>query len=69
MVVLGVDLEMLGEVIDALCEERDLDFRRSRVAVVSLVRADDAGLTILGKRHAGFLHVRSRTLMRAVEED
>ena len=60
---------MFGKVIDPLSEERDLDFRRSRVAVVSLVRADDAGLVILGKRHAGFLHVRSRTLIRVAEED
>ena len=38
MVILCVDLEMLGEVVDALAEERDLNLRRARVTVVCLVR-------------------------------
>src|SRR5687768_2329689 len=51
VVVLCVNLEMLGEIVDALAEERDLNFRGSRVAVVCAVRADDSSLAIFGKRH------------------
>ena len=38
MMILRVGLEMFGEVVDALAEERDLNFRRAGVAVVCLVR-------------------------------
>ena len=35
-----MDLEMLGELVDPLGEERDLDLRRPRVGVVELVLGD-----------------------------
>src|SRR5688572_16733963 len=52
MMVLCVNLEMLGEIVDALAEERHLYFRGSCVAVVCPVGAYDPGLAVLGKRHA-----------------
>ena len=36
--ILRVGLEVFGEVVDALAEERDLDFRRAGIAVVRPVR-------------------------------
>ena len=44
MVVLGVDLEMFGEMLDSLGQESDLDFRRSRVRVVGAEVRDQVGL-------------------------
>lgn len=41
VVVLFVCSEMLREVVDALCEKRDLHLRRTRVAVVRAVCADN----------------------------
>jgi hypothetical protein len=48
VMILCVDLEMLGEVVDPLAEERDLNFRRPGVAVVCLVCPDNTALTIPG---------------------
>ena len=48
VVILRVHLEVLGEVVDAVAEKRDLHFRRPCIAVVSSVRADDAALAVLG---------------------
>jgi hypothetical protein len=42
---------MLGQVVDALAEQRDLNFRGPGVALVGTVAVDDPGLTVLGKRH------------------
>jgi hypothetical protein len=47
MMVLRVYFEVLGEVIDPVAENRDLHFRRSRIAVVRPVSADDPGFAIL----------------------
>ena len=44
MVVLLVRLEMLGQVDDPLGQDRDLDFRRSGVALGLRVVLDDFGL-------------------------
>ena len=41
MVVLVVALEVLGQVADALGEDRDLDFRAAGVALVAGVVLDD----------------------------
>lgn len=41
MVVLLVCSEVLGEVVDALCEKRDLHLRRSGVALMRAVSTDD----------------------------
>src|SRR3989442_14315043 len=51
MMILRVNFEMFREVVDALAEERHLYFRRSGVALVGLVLADDSGLAVLGKGH------------------
>src|SRR5688572_23189134 len=51
MVILRVYLEVLGEVIDPVAENRDLHFRRSGVAVVRPVVSDDPGLAVLVQRH------------------
>jgi len=44
VVVVSVRFEMVGEVIDPLAEDRDLDFGRSGVLVVQTVGLDDARL-------------------------
>jgi hypothetical protein len=44
VVVLLVDLEVLGEVPDALGEKRDLHLGRSGIRLTALVVADDLGL-------------------------
>ena len=41
MMILGVGLEVFGQVADALAEQGDLNFRGAGVAVVGLVSADD----------------------------
>ena len=64
MVILCVDLEMLGEVVDALAEERDLNLRRARVTVVCLVRPDNAALPVTAQRHWWLLHERLRRDVR-----
>src|SRR5687768_13191854 len=51
MVILRVYLEVLGEVVDPVAENRDLHFRRSGVPVVRPVAADDPGLAVLVQRH------------------
>ena len=51
VMVLRVGLEVLREVVDALAEKRDLNFRGPGVAVVGLVIADDAALAVLVQRH------------------
>ena len=51
VMILRVNLEMLGEIVDAIAEQRDLHFRGTRIAVVSLVRADNPALAVLGTRH------------------
>ncbi len=48
VVVVGMGLEVLGELADALGEDGDLDFRRTGVALVGLVRLDDGGLLVFG---------------------
>jgi hypothetical protein len=45
-VIVGVRLEVVGEVIDPFAEDRDLDFGRSGVLVGQAVRLDDARLGI-----------------------
>jgi hypothetical protein len=45
-VVVGVRLEVVGEVVDPFAEDRDLDFGRSGVLFVQAVGLDDARLGI-----------------------
>src|SRR6185503_7796225 len=47
--VLHVRLEVLGQVADALAEQRDLDFRGACVRFVCAEIADDCGLTVVGQ--------------------
>src|SRR5262245_48260842 len=61
MMILRVRLEVLREVVDALAQKRDLNFRGPGVAVVCLVRPDDAALAVLAQRHCSILHERART--------
>jgi hypothetical protein len=42
IVVVGVRLEVVGEVIDPFAEDGDLDFGRSGVLLIEAVRLDDA---------------------------
>jgi len=41
-VIVGVRLEVVGEVIDPFAEDGDLDFGRSGVLLIEAVRLDDA---------------------------
>jgi hypothetical protein len=41
-VIVGVRLEMVGEVINPFAEDGDLDFGRSSVLLIEAVRLDDA---------------------------
>jgi hypothetical protein len=45
--VLGVRAQVLGELVDPLREERDLDFRRAGVVPGSAMLADDLALRFL----------------------
>src|SRR5688572_4958414 len=51
MVVLRVALEVLGQVVDALREDRHLDFRRSGVARTTTVFLDERILALCSNRH------------------
>src|SRR5687767_11097670 len=51
VVVLRMRAQMLGQLVDALCEQRDLHLRRSGVSPVPAVRADDLLLGFLRERH------------------
>src|SRR5438552_2804212 len=51
MIVLGVALEMLGEVVDALGQDRDLHFRRPGVAFALRMFLDQRLLALRGNRH------------------
>src|SRR5207247_9238173 len=61
VMVLRVRLEVVGQVVDALAENSDLDLRGPRVGLVCFVTANEFGLAIFGQRHAASLHERPRT--------
>src|SRR6478672_3923551 len=52
MIVLGEALEMLGQRLDPLCQERDLDFRRSGVTFHGGKPGDDLLLLFPRERHS-----------------
>src|SRR5215218_7986082 len=60
VVVLRVGLEMLGQVIDTLAENRNLHLGRPGVALVRLVVPDDLGFLVSGQCQLATLHVRPR---------
>src|SRR4029079_16381784 len=51
MAVLGMALEMLGEVLDALGQDRDLDLWRPSVALALRMLLDQRFLALRGNRH------------------
>ena len=54
MMIVLVGLEVLGQISDALGEQRDLDLRGTGVAFVRRVLADDF-LLVLSRKCHGFL--------------
>src|SRR3972149_4613170 len=50
--ILRVGLEMFRQVVDPLAEERHLDFRRTSIALVGLVGADDFCFAVLAECHS-----------------
>lgn len=55
MVVLFVSFEMLGEVLDAFSQDRDLNFRRSGISFVGFELLDQFLFVLSCNRH-GCLH-------------
>src|SRR5438552_1021265 len=53
MMVLRMPLEVFGQAVDPLGEERDLDLRRSGIAVVNPELLDQGFLLLEGERHGG----------------
>src|SRR5262249_20586114 len=49
VMVLKVRLEVLGEVINALAEQRDLDFRGTRISGMGPIATDQLTLTFIGQ--------------------
>src|SRR5262249_4149555 len=62
MGVLDGGLEMLGEAVDALREDRHLHFRRTGIAGLGRVGLDDFGLAAGGYRHRVVLVLSGFTL-------
>ena len=62
VVVVGMLLEMLGQLADALGEDRDLDLGRAGVALVGGVVADDLGLDFFGDQACFLLSISCYTL-------
>jgi hypothetical protein len=56
MVILYVDLEMLREVIDALAQQRDLNFRRARIRLMEFELLNDFFPLRLSNSHLSSVH-------------
>ncbi len=54
MIVLVVVLEMAGQVVDTLGQDRDLDFGRPRIAFFAAMFLDQRVLALGGNRHEFF---------------
>src|SRR5262249_19098550 len=70
VVVVLVQLEVLGEIVDPPRQQCDLDFRRTGVTLIGRVLGDDLLLDCCVQRHVGFLIfvtdlVRHRATLRA----
>ena len=63
VVVIGMTLQMLGELKDALGKNGDLDFGRTGVVLVGGVLADDFGLFLFGD-HGGVSFLYDSVLRR-----
>src|SRR6186997_5559 len=51
MIVLGVALEMLGQGLDAVGEDGDLDFGRTRIVLAAAMFLRQRSLALRGNRH------------------
>ena len=51
MVILGVDLEVICQIRDALTENGHLYFWRTSIVAVRLIRVDELRLLFLGQHH------------------
>src|SRR5512132_1182892 len=51
VVILGVRAQVLGEVVDATCQHRDLNLGRARIGCRPAVLADQLQLRFLGESH------------------
>src|SRR5262245_24315650 len=58
VVILGVDLEVIREVVDSLAENCHLHLGRASVGGVRFVRTDDVGLSLFRESHLLHLHAR-----------
>src|SRR5690606_19312602 len=54
MIVFAVSLEMIGQVVDALGKDRDLDFGRTGVAGLGAIFLDELLLAFGSNRHSFF---------------
>src|SRR3954454_14608778 len=61
VVILRVSAQMLRELVDARCQQRDLHLRRPGVRVVLAVLADDVELCFLGEGHVPPMKERLRS--------
>ena len=52
VVVIGMTLQVLGELADTLGKNGDLDFRRTGVVLMSSILADDFGFLVFGNHSA-----------------
>ena len=66
MVVLHVGLEMVGEVVDAFRQDRDLNLGRAGVAGLGGIGLDDFRFAFCGNRHRQFLSLRPGLAVRPV---
>ena len=67
VMVLVVGLEVLCEVVDAVCEKRDLNLRRSCVTLVGLVLVDNCLLCVLKHVFSPFFFIWQRLRLRWVK--
>src|SRR6185369_284978 len=65
MVVLDVRLEMVGQVVDALRQDRYLHFRRPGIAGLLGIRLDHFGLAAARNRHRSSFQWRPRSAQQA----
>lgn len=51
MVILNVNLEVLGEIVDALTQQRDLHFRRAGIRLMKPELLDNPLILLLSNSH------------------
>ncbi|EGE57190.1 hypothetical protein RHECNPAF_470080 [Rhizobium etli CNPAF512] len=65
MVILLVVLEVFGQVVDALGQDRDLDFRRTGIAFGGCVFLDQRSLALSSDRHRMVLSMRGEEVAKS----